>query len=481
MRLGRLVTTQQAGRDLTLRKPIRRQTVNLVPTKEPCQAQFAIQWPAASIPRLRKPWNACFSPKTLRCRCFDSCWPSASGDSNLSLNPLVSPSLLLKVKGIRQSAHSETSCVTVSSMHRTQIIPQLPREAKVLFIRLRSLGDTILSTPLFAALKNHRPDLRLSVLVEEPNQEVLFGNPDIESVFLLPPTTAQGFSVITARATELAKIRAKGFHCCINLHGGTTGAWFTWLSRARHRVGLSSFRNSFCYNVRIDLPSRQAGTKQHTVEYQIEWLRALGLPSGEIPSLRIFPDPALEPKIRDRLEQYGVQRDTGYCVIQPTSKFHTKEWTPSGFAEIAEYLETEAGYRVILTGGTGEKQKLEQVAAKCRTRPVILATSSISELVWVIKEAKLFVGNDSGPTHLAAALNVPTIVLFGSSDSKVWYPWKVAHQLVQNPFHCNPCPGYRCLVYTEPLCILSISPQQVKQAIERLLPAHKNRSGNHPN
>src|SRR5215831_20474143 len=122
------------------------------------------------------------------------------------------------------------------------------------------------------------------------------------------------FSVLTARATELAKIRARGFFCCINLHGGTTGAWFTWLSRARHRVGLSSFRNSFCYNVRIDLPSRQPDTKQHTVEYQIEWLRALGLPSGEIPPLRIFPDPALEPRIKGRLEQYGVQRDTGYCV-----------------------------------------------------------------------------------------------------------------------------------------------------------------------
>jgi predicted lipopolysaccharide heptosyltransferase III len=365
-----------------------------------------------------------------------------------------------------------------SSMRGNPIIPQFPREAKVLFIRLRSLGDTILSTPLFAALKNHRPDLRLSVLVEEPNQEVLLGNPDIDSVFQLPPSTAHGLPVLAARATELGKIRAEGFECCINLHGGTTAAWFTCLSRARHRVGLCSFRNSFCYNIRIQLPSRPPNTKQHTVEYQIEWLRALGLPSGEIPSLRIFPDPALEPKITNRLQQCGIQCGTPYCVIQPTSKLHTKEWTPGGFAEIAEYLEKRLGYRVILTGGPGEKQKLEQVAAKCRTRPVTLDPLSISELIWVIKQAKLFVGNDSGPTHLAAALNVPTVVLFGSSDSQVWYPWKVTHQLVQNPFTCNPCPGYRCLVYAEPQCILSITAQQVKQAIERLLSARNNLSGN---
>jgi ADP-heptose:LPS heptosyltransferase len=306
-------------------------------------------------------------------------------------------------------------------------------------------------------------------LVEEPNQEVLFVNSDIDSVLLLPPSTAQGVSVLRARVSRLARIRAEGFECCINLHGGTTGAWLTWLSRARHRVGLSSFRNSFCYNVRIDLPPRPQKIKQHTIEYQMEWLRALGLPSGEIPALRIFPNPVLEPKIKDRLKQCGIRPDTSYCAIQPTSRFHTKEWTPTGFAEITDHIETQLGYRVVLTGGPGEKQKLERVAENCRTRPVILDTMSISELVWVIKEAKLFVGNDSGPTHLAAALNVPTVVLFGSSDAEVWYPWKVAHQVVQNPFACNPCPGYRCLVYPEPQCILSLTAPQVKQAIERVL------------
>ena len=203
-------------------------------------------------------------------------------------------------------------------------------------------------------------------------------------------------------------------------------------------MGLRSFRNSFCYNVRIVLEAGNLQkTKQHTVEYQMEWLRALGMPSSEIPPLRVFPDPRVESKVKNTLMQHGLDADTSYCVIQPTSKFHTKEWTSNGFAEIADYLETQVGYRVVLTGGPGEGDKLERVAANCRTRPVVLDKVSIQELIWVIKEAKLFVGNDSGPTHLAAALSVPTVVLFGSSDSQVWYPWKVAHQIVQNPFDCN--------------------------------------------
>jgi lipopolysaccharide heptosyltransferase III len=366
-------------------------------------------------------------------------------------------------------------------MRSTQVIPQLVPGAKVLFIRLRSLGDTILSTPLFNALKNYRKDLRLSVLVEEPNQEVLLGNPDIDSVFSLPPSAAPRFPVFTARTIELAKIRAQRFECCINLHGGTTSALFTWLSRARQRVGLSSFRNSFCYNIRIDLPSRPLAEKLHTVEYQMEWLHALGLPFGEIPSLKVFLDSALEPKIQARLQQSGIQPGTPYVVIQPTSRFYTKEWTADGFAEVTDHIEAHMGYRTVLTGGPGEKQRLERVAAKCRARPIVFDTLSISELIWVIKKAKLFVGNDSGPAHLAAALEVPAVILFGSSDSKVWYPWKATHEIVQNPFDCNPCPGYRCLVYAEPQCILSITVQQVKQAIERILSAHSNSSASRSN
>jgi lipopolysaccharide heptosyltransferase II len=351
-----------------------------------------------------------------------------------------------------------------------QILPQLPSGARILFVRLRSLGDVLLSTPLFAALKDWRRDLRLSVLVEEPHHEVLLGNPDLESTFVLPLTTG-AVSLWMARARTLSRIRAEEFACCINLHGGTTSAWLTWLSRARYRVGLRGFRHAFCYNVRLEL---QAGVssinaKRHTVEYQIEWLRALGMPAGEIPPLRVCPDAAIESQVRSMLDRHGIDFSSPYCVIQPTSKFQTKEWTAQGFAEVADYVQAQFGFRALLTGGPGEGAKLKRVAQECRRAPVILEEVSISELLWIIKQAKLFVGNDSGPTHLAAALRVPTIVVFGSSDSQVWYPWKVSHGVVQNPFSCNPCPGYRCLVYGEPKCILSITASQVIQAIERLL------------
>jgi predicted lipopolysaccharide heptosyltransferase III len=348
-------------------------------------------------------------------------------------------------------------------MKDLELLPGLPHLAKILFIRLRSLGDTILSTPLYAALKAWRPDLRIAVMIERPNDEVLWHNPDIEEIICLGRN-------LRDRWSALSTVRQRHFDCCINLHGGSTSAWLTALSRARHRIGDSRFRNSYAYNLRIDSDTDLFQKKKaHTVEYQIEWLRALGLPEAEIPSLRVYLDPGSETAAKAHLQKAGVERGADIAVIQPTSKFHTKEWTAEGFAEIADYLNRQYGLSVLLTGGPGEEKKLANIHAKSGTKPAVLTFLSVAELAWILSRARVFVGNDSGPTHLATALSIPVVVLFGSSDSAVWHPWRVRHRIVQNLFDCNPCPGYRCLVYDEPRCILSISSSQVKTAIDDLL------------
>ena len=354
-------------------------------------------------------------------------------------------------------------------MAHADLLPSLPPGSRVLFIRLRSLGDTVLSTPLYAALKAWRPDLRIAVLVECPNGEALRHNPDVDQILTIPGTQGTVSSFLS-RVRVLREIRAMRFACCVNLHGGSTGAWLTLLSGSLHRLGLTSFRTSFAYTHLSDVPTRRAdGTKWHTVEYQIEWLRQLGLPERDIPALRVIPAPELEATVKSRLLGLGVKPGSRYAVIQPTSKFFTKEWTPEGFAQIARYLTREHGFQVLLSGGPGEESKLQSVAERCEESVIVCRGMSVGDLLWVLRGAKLFVGNDSGPTHLAAALGIPSVVLFGSSDAKVWYPWRAPFQQVQNPFDCNPCPGYRCMVYDEPKCILSITSAQVKASVETLL------------
>jgi heptosyltransferase-3 len=359
------------------------------------------------------------------------------------------------------------ACVTFSSMRPDQILPNLPRDSKLLFIRLRSLGDTVLSTPLYAALKTWRPDLQLDVLMESPHHEVLAGNPNLRRILSLGPW-GNFAEVFFARSRILRALWKERYHACINLHGGSTSAWLTWLSKSPLRIGLSSFRNQLAYNIRLTPPRKGSG-KYHTVEYFIDWLRQLGMPTGGIPDLQIEVDPASREEIQRTISGLGIGNRAKYCVIQPASKFGTKQWPANRFGTVAEFIDRNYGLRIILTGSQKETEILREIATSLSVPPIVMDDISIRHLAALLEGASLFIGNDSGPTHMAAALKVPLVVLFGSSDSGVWYPWHAPHELVQNPFDCNPCPGYKCLVYDEPRCILSISPEQVQSAISALL------------
>jgi predicted lipopolysaccharide heptosyltransferase III len=352
-------------------------------------------------------------------------------------------------------------------MMADQLLPNLPQNSKLLFIRLRSLGDTILATPLFAALKAWRPDLRIDVLAEAPHHEVLLGNPHLCQIFTLPQKNDL-IRVLVARSRILRTLRIERYQACINLHGGSTSAWLTWLSRSQYRIGLSTFRNRIAYNIRLNPPHKPSG-KYHTVEYFIDWLRQLGLPAAEIPPLQVSIDSGCREEIRQKLEGLDIFADSHYCVIQPASKFLTKQWPAEQFGKIAGFVAERYGMRIILTGSPNEAKVLRKVSSSSSVPVVILDNLSVRQLAGLLERASLFIGNDSGPTHLAAALQVPLVAIFGSSDSQVWRPWKAANELVQNPFKCNPCPGYKCLVYDEPRCILSITPDQVQTAIALLM------------
>ena len=120
--------------------------------------------------------------------------------------------------------------------------------------------------------------------------------------------------------------------------------------------------------------------------------------------------------------------------------------------------------RVVLTSGPGEEALLTTIQ-QAVSGVTALPGLGIPELAELIRGAQLYVGNDSGPMHLATAVGTSTVAIWGSSSSVRWHPWGVAHRVVQNPFACNPCPGYRCLVASSPLCIESVTVEQVEGAI----------------
>ncbi len=358
------------------------------------------------------------------------------------------------------------------------LFQQLPKGSRVLFIRLRNLGEAVLDTANLRALKEWRPDLQLTTLVEAIYTDLYAADPGIEA---MPLERAGGDqrSRLIARLAILRDVRRRRFAAVINLHGGPTSAQLTLASGAPYRVGAAHFRPSFAYNLTIPpvdeiLGETGISTRLHTVETQHAWFRWLGLPTAAPLPTRLHVSPDFRESAHAKLSAAGLADGSPYAVLAPTNEFHTKRWMPERFAAIADNLAAR-GFSVVLTGAPTAEQRAQMAAVTDRagSNIVTLDNLRIGELVAVIAGARLFAGNDSGPAHIAAALGTPLVVLFGPASTVRWRPWNpdasFPSELVWNYFPCNPCSMFRCEVFPEPECIRSVTVEQVGQAIDRVL------------
>jgi ADP-heptose:LPS heptosyltransferase len=307
------------------------------------------------------------------------------------------------------------------------------------------MGDCLLLTSPVHALKEEFPGFRISVLVESRFAACFNGNPDVDEILSADSKYSIGIRLLARR-----------FDAIVNLHGGPTSllySLFTWGTR----IGAEHYRAAKLYNGVVPAPEQQA----HTVESSMAVLRWLGVRCEQAPPLQYASHSDEAARIEEKL------KGRPYIVIHPGSIMETKRWQGKKFGEVAQGLASR-GLTVVVTAGPGEESFASEVA-KQAGGTVILLGLTIPELAELIRGARLFVGNDSGPMHLASAVGTPVVAVWGSSDSRRWRPWGTKYRVVQNPFECNPCPGYRCLVADSPLCIESVTVSQVNMAIDELL------------
>ena len=277
------------------------------------------------------------------------------------------------------------------------VIERLPQGAGVAVVRLRSLGDCVLTTPAISLLRQSRPDLRIAVVVEPLFAAVFEGNPDVDRI--LPPETA-----------PLARMRPE---LTLNLHGGGTSARLTLASRARFRAGFAHFRFRALYNVPIPRAQEILHVEHtvHTAEHLASAMFFLGVAAGDIPRARLFANPQ--------------QRQRPYAVLHPVASAADKTWPADNFLAVADRLENHAGLQPIFIAGPGD-----DLSAFARYTTV--SGASLQDVKSLLAGASLFIGNDSGPAHMAAAFGLPVIVLFGSSNPAIWYPWRTESAVLTN-------------------------------------------------
>lgn len=329
---------------------------------------------------------------------------------------------------------------------------------RILVVKLRSIGDTVLCTPSLIALRRAAPHAQLDILLEDWVAPVLEGAGFVDNVI-----TVGKSSIDRLRAAWA--LRSANYDVAFNLHGGTTATFFVRASGARHRVGYSYYRYSFLYNHLLSSSSHFWNSeKTHSAEQQLALLGFAGVPVEDRPKSRLSVTKEAEKSVAGKISVVGE-----FALMHPAAAFGTKQWAPENFARVAEHL-AEKGIRTVAVVTKKERPVLANLQAAASVPIIGLDDCSLPEITALAARARVFVGNDSGLAHMAAAVGTPVAVVFGSSNVDHWRPWTDGPaEVVRESLPCQPCAGYVCSEFFEPRCILSVPVSSVTRAVDRLL------------
>jgi len=348
----------------------------------------------------------------------------------------------------------------VTSAHAASaLLPDLPHGAEVLLIRLRSLGDLVLETSAIRALKTWRPDLRICVLAEERFAAVFEGNPAIREVLI-----SRG---LTETALEL---RRRNFPILFNQHGGPRSAMLTGPSGAAQRVGWAGYQYSFLYNVHVpDAAEFYRSEPVHTVEHRISQLYFCGLPRGPIPPTELFPQADAIASAAAKIDAKGISAGSRYAVLQPGARLPGMRWPVEKFTAVGRWLREAHGISSVVNVSERDEAVAAESAREFKDGAVIPSAMDVRELIGLISGASLFVGNDSGPAHIASALGVPTVVIFSETDPAQWGPRSARSQVVSTGAQFAHPRGDKTVLIAQARSIESIEVDEVHDACEEVM------------
>jgi predicted lipopolysaccharide heptosyltransferase III len=342
--------------------------------------------------------------------------------------------------------------------HGRALIPR-----SILLVRLRLIGDVVFTTPIVRALKRRFPAARLTYLVEAAAAPVVRHNPHIDDLVVVE--RPRGWSRLRYDWALARRLRRSRFDVAIDLHGGPRAAWFTRASGAAVRIGYDLPGRRWAYTAHVAW-TRSLVPPRHSVLNQWALLAPLGFgppdPAGDAVEMPLDPDAVA--RVDERLRDAGVEETAPLAVLHVSAGNPFRRWPADRFAALAAALAGGTSpLRVVITSGPSEADAATDVARAARrlagddgTRIVRCGEFDLEELAALVTRARLYIGGDSGPLHIAATTPTPVVALFGPTLAPRSLPWRdparPAIGVDAGSLPCRPChqrvcvPGdFRCL------------------------------------
>jgi heptosyltransferase-3 len=335
-------------------------------------------------------------------------------------------------------------------LHRPADAIDPARLRRVLVTKLRHHGDVLLASPVLTALKAAAPQAEVDALVYADTADMLSLHPALSQLHRVDRRWRQ--SSLAARLGAewklYAALRGRAYDLIVHLTDQGRGAWLArrlgaGASVAPDAPGKSGWwRDSFTHRYRLP-----ANGGRHTVELNLDALRRIGIqPDEGSRALVLVPGEDAVASVDGMLAGHGVA-PRGFVHLHPASRWRFKCWESRPTAALVDALEAR-GLRVVLTAAPddAERSMLRDILAACRSTPVDLTGQlSLKQLAALSARARLFIGVDSAPMHIAAAMGTPVVALFGPSGEREWGPWRVPHRVVASTTHaCRPCGNDGC-------------------------------------
>jgi lipopolysaccharide heptosyltransferase II len=353
---------------------------------------------------------------------------------------------------------------------------------RILLIRLRLIGDVVLSTPVIRMLRRRFPDAELTYLVERAAAPVVTGSPYLDEVIVIDHS--RGVARLVHDLGLAWRLRRLRFDLVIDMHGGPRSSWLSLATGAPARIGYDLPGRAWMYTRTV--PRARELRPRHSVLNQWDLLTGIEGWASDAPDPARDPvdmpsDPAAEHRMAARLESAGATPETELVVVHVSANNPFRRWPEVAFAEVIAGLADGSPHRrFVLSSGPSDRPAAGRIAAAARARlgparaaqVLDIGEFDLAELRALIAHSRLFIGGDTGPLHVAATTSTPIVALYGPTLPARSRPWRdprvMTASLEIQGLPCRPC-DQRVCAPGDYRCLTALEPEVVRAAAERAL------------
>ena len=333
------------------------------------------------------------------------------------------------------------------------------------------LGDAVMCEPALSQVRTLFPQAEITLLVKPGIADLLAQHPEVNRTLVYDDRGRH--AGLVGKWTLAAVLRRHRFDLAILFQNAFEAALISFLAGIPRRFGYATDGRTLLLTDPVTVPPRTA--QRHQVEYYWDLLKPLG-GHGPAPAPRLFVTPDESALIAGRLADAGIGPSDPVIGVNPGSTYgHAKRWLPDRYAEVVNRAVTDVQGRsgarvgVAILGAKGEEPLGKAIADQIKTRTVVCSgQTTVRELMALVKRCQLFLTNDTGPMHVAAAFKVPLVAVFGPTDWQTTSPFGVDAQLVRQPVSCAPCLLRECPI--DHRCMTGVTVEQVYDAVVQHLP-----------